>query len=125
MWTKPWILIASTVVILSAVGVISWWALRGDSGPALAGESVYVCTECEHTWDLSRDEFLKLAETQRNRRKNVDAPQRGHTVICEKCEKGTLVAAWKCPKDGNAVRGTGKDGQPGKCSKCGWTVPRP
>jgi hypothetical protein len=115
--------------LLAAVFVwVLWW--RGQDGqldtPASAAR--YVCPADGAVLEVTPARFEKMlksgqagpTEGPAGRSDGLAGRRGGLYVRCPKCGKRIMIMGTRCPKDGTVFAGTGADGKPAGCPKCGW-----
>ncbi len=113
--------IVALVLLVGAAGYLAF--IRGGSVEQLdtaETAATYVCVECGHGIDLTPAAYAKIITEARAARANTRETRGSSFLPCPKCGKAALGLGCKCPKDGTPVPQAGKDGKPGRCSKCGW-----
>ncbi len=82
--------------------------------------SPYICLDDGHTFKLTPARLDELLKSGGAKSAGGEDGRGGALMIrCPKCGKFTSVLAQACPKDQTVFALTAKDGQPGRCPKCG------
>lgn len=113
------------VALLVVAGFITYAQSRTDIEQPDTPDTVttFVCMECNHAIDITAAEYADMVRAQTLERDQASEPGRGGSQLrCPKCEKPAMILGTRCPNDGTPVPQQTKDGKPGRCPKCGWTI---
>lgn len=114
-------MVVAVVALLGAAGYFTWTStspkiVQPDTPDSAAP---CICMACGETFRLTPAGYSRLSKEGGVRRDGDGRGGRVH-IRCPKCGKLEAVNAMECPKDQSIFPLTDKNGQPGKCPKCGW-----
>lgn len=113
--------IGLAVVLLAAAGLIalSQRDSKVEQPDTPDTATTYVCLECGHAEELTAAAYADRVVSEREDRAKAGSAGEASRLKCPGCKKLAVVMGGRCAKDGTPVPQQGKDGRPGRCSKCG------
>jgi len=98
----------------------------GSGGEASAGPMLMKCSECGHTFEISREKYMaEVREALKKQGKQMISLRMGERVAitCPDCGRRAAYQAKKCPECGYIfiLDYSDSDDYPDRCPECGYS----